>query len=173
MKCPQCGSKVPNNSNFCPVCGHNFDVTVSSNHQDISHEAFYGGSFSQFESAPNQVTNLQTSQTQANALSQPKRLRTLVLTGAICGIIGGALAILFGNIDLGDVSIKFIFTTLFGFFGLFMVLLMCIGNQIRLFKQHSSDGFGDFVPLILSIVGLGLSLTGCVFAIQAFIAMLE
>lgn len=178
MKCPKCGNEIPDGSKFCPECDQPInnepaeEVKQPSNEyvDDPAHETVYLGAFSQKISGSNQI-NMKGGVTPVQPLD-PKRAYKGMVASLSVAIVFATLGLVFGLLAKDPTrkedTLFFILPLVGAFTGLFLGLIEYLVVQPRLFKEQKPTSFIDWIPTILFVVDLGVTIPALIFAIQAF-----
>ncbi len=180
MRCPSCGKEIPDGSRFCSFCGVVIPEkqTIPDVFDDPAHQTTYTGAFSQPVSGGSGSTiNMKGGMGSAQPAMDPKKLyKSTIISMSIAIVfatIGLILGILASDPANKDGSFLVAFGAACGFFGLFGFLIFWIQAQIKIAKAKPYDGFVNWIPAILALVDLGISIPAVIFAVQGFIAMVS
>lgn len=175
MKCPYCKATILDGSKFCGNCGRTLLNDDFSD--DPAHEIRYTGSFAQHVSGENKVTNINM-QGGVGAVQQldPRKAYISMVVMLSFGIVFAIIGLIFG-LQIQNATNKqeaFPFVMAFGgaFAGFLFGLIGYLASQFRLFKIQKPSGFKDWIPTILFIIDIGVSIPALIYAIKAFQYML-
>lgn len=183
MKCPYCGAEIPDNSKFCSICGQAIAVEpvkeVIEEVDSPAHEVnAYNGAFSQNISGPNKVTNINMSGgvNAAQAMTPERLYKTSLILGIISlvfAIIGLIVSISGLNSGAKDLTMYFVMGAVGSFFPLFMFLIGFFTMQVKLMKIKKPSEGKDYIPLIMWIAVIGVTIPAVIMSVKVFLLMLE
>ena len=183
MKCPYCGAEIPDNSKFCPICGQAISQEpVKEEIEEVNSPAHevnaYNGAFSQNISGPNKVTNINMSggvnavqpMTPEKLYKSSLSMAIVSLVFAIIGLIVSALGLKSGAKDL---TMYFVIGAVGSFFPLFMFLIGFFNMQVKLMKAKKPSEGKDYIPLIMWIAVIGVTIPAVIMSVKVFLLMLN
>ena len=181
MNCPSCGKDIPDGSRFCPFCGMVIQETNNTNEpiDDPAHETIYTGAFSQpVGGSSGSNINMKGGMGYAQPTMDPKKFYKSTIVSMSIAIVFATVGLILGILASSDPANKdgsflVAFGAACGFFGLFGFLIFWIRAQIKIAKDKPYDGFVNWIPAILALVDLGISIPAVIFAVQGFIAMVS